>query len=210
VNHLLGVDEPELDWEQDLDMDERSVREAFRDWIDSALFEAPAASRPWERVPARTRPPDAELSGKSYRSVWDLETEMTLTISPHGATMRDRDFVGTVYADACAIRLVHPGGLRVIAGENGTYFTVRSSEWRNDRDLIAELDHTFASVPAIELNDDWAPPPRPRGLVAKLNRLERGIGRKLPRVFTTEIPRWGVFVAIAVIYVIVIALRTAR
>jgi zinc protease len=210
-DHVLGVDEPQLVWEQDFEeLDERSVLDAFRDWIDSALFETPAASRPWERAPTRTRPKDAEISGTNHRTVWDRETDMRLALAPQGATLRDGEFVRTVYAEACAARLVHPGGLRVIVGENGTYFTVRAAEWRNDRELFAELDRTFASTPAIQLDGDWAPEQRPRGLAARLDRLERVIGRKLPRFFSTDIPRWAVFVALALLYAIVTAIRLAR
>lgn len=210
-NHVLGVDERDLVWEQDLEqLDERSVLEAFRDWVDSALFEAPAGCRVWERVPSRTPSKDAELSGRNHRTVWDRETEMRLAIAPHGATLKYGEFVGTVYADACAARLVHPGGLRVIVGENGTYFTVRAAEWRNDCELFAELDRTFASTPAIQLDGEWAPEQRARGLGARLDRLQRVIGRKLPRFFSTDIPRWVVFVALALFYAIVTTIRLAR
>jgi len=42
----------------------------------------------------------------------------------------------------------------VIVGDNGTYFTVRAADWRNDRELFAELDRTFASTPATQLNGE--------------------------------------------------------
>ena len=48
----------------------------------------------------------------------------------------------------------------MIVGENGTYFTVRAAEWRNDCELFAELDRTFASTPAIQLDGEWAPEQR--------------------------------------------------
>src|SRR4029079_3769746 len=118
----------------------------------------------------RTRPKDDELSGTNHRTVWDRETEMTLSIAPQGATLRTGEFVGTVYADACAARLVHRGVLRGIVGDDATYFTVRAPEWRNDRELFAELDRTFASTPAIQLDGDWAAQPRSRGLEAPINR----------------------------------------